>query len=72
MRLEDFALDETRGGQVAVKVKFAAINPIDWKLRNGLMKIITGNAFPRAMGMDLSTRRASSPASMGVVDRAAE
>jgi NADPH:quinone reductase-like Zn-dependent oxidoreductase len=54
MRLEDFVLDEVRSGQVAVKVKFAAINPIDWKLRNGLMKIITGNVFPRAMGMDFS------------------
>ena len=54
MRVEDFELDEPRSGQVAVKVKFAAINPIDWKVRNGLMKIITGNAFPRAMGMDFS------------------
>lgn len=54
MRLEDFALDEPGNGQVAVEVKFAAINPIDWKLRNGLMKIIAGKAFPRAMGMDFS------------------
>ena len=54
MGLEGFELDEPQRGQVAVKVKFAAINPIDWKLRNGLMKIITGNAFPRAMGMDFS------------------
>jgi NADPH:quinone reductase-like Zn-dependent oxidoreductase len=54
MRLEDFTLEEPGQGQVAVKVKFAAINPIDWKLRNGLMKIVTGNAFPRAMGMDFS------------------
>lgn len=54
MRLEDFELEEPGKGQVAVKVEFAAINPIDWKLRRGLMKIVTGNAFPRAMGMDFS------------------
>jgi NADPH:quinone reductase-like Zn-dependent oxidoreductase len=54
MRLEDFTLEDPGKGQVAVKVRFAAINPIDWKLRNGLMKIITGNAFPRSMGMDFS------------------
>ena len=54
MRLEDFELEEPAKGQVAVKVRFAAINPIDWKLRNGQMKIITGNAFPRAMGIDFS------------------
>jgi NADPH:quinone reductase-like Zn-dependent oxidoreductase len=54
MRLEHFELEEPGKGQVAVKVEFAAINPIDWKLRKGLMKIVTGNAFPRAMGMDFS------------------
>ena len=54
MRLEEFKLAEPGQGQVAVKVKFAAINPIDWKLRNGQMKIVTGNGFPRAMGFDFS------------------
>jgi NADPH:quinone reductase-like Zn-dependent oxidoreductase len=54
MQLKDFALATPDKGEVAVKVKFAAINPIDWKLRNGRMKIVTGNVFPRAMGMDLS------------------
>lgn len=54
MRLDDFELATPGKGQVAVKIRFAAINPIDWKLRNGVMKIVTGNAFPRAMGMDLS------------------
>ena len=54
MRLADFELGRPGKGQVAVKVKFAALNPIDWKLRNGQMKIVTGNAFPRAMGMDFS------------------
>lgn len=54
MRLEDFELGQPGQGEVAVEVKFAAINPIDWKLRNGLMKIVTGRAFPRAMGMDFS------------------
>jgi NADPH:quinone reductase-like Zn-dependent oxidoreductase len=54
MRLEEFELAMPGKGEVAVKVKSAAINPIDWKLRNGQMKIVTGNAFPRAMGMDFS------------------
>lgn len=54
MRLDDFEVATPGKGEVAVKVKFAAINPIDWKLRNGQMKIVTGNTFPRAMGMDFS------------------
>lgn len=54
MQLEDFELETTGEGQVAVKVKFAAINPIDWKVRNGYLKMVTGRAFPRAMGSDFS------------------
>ncbi|UWU31744.1 NAD(P)-dependent alcohol dehydrogenase (plasmid) [Rhizobium sp. WSM1274] len=54
MRVEDFELPAVGTGEVAVRVKFAAINPIDWKLRAGQMKIVTGRTFPRAMGMDFS------------------
>jgi NADPH:quinone reductase-like Zn-dependent oxidoreductase len=54
MRLEDFTLGNPGKGQVAVKVKFGAVNPIAWKLRQGQMKIVTVSTFPRAMGMDFS------------------
>jgi NADPH:quinone reductase-like Zn-dependent oxidoreductase len=54
MRLEDFELPAPEAGQVAVKVKFASINPIDWKLRQGNLKILTGKSFPRPMGSDFS------------------
>jgi len=54
MQLEDFALTSPGEKEVAVNVKFAAINPIDWKLRNGTMRIVTGRRFPRAMGVDFS------------------
>jgi NADPH:quinone reductase-like Zn-dependent oxidoreductase len=54
MQLEDFQLAEPGQGEVAVKVKFAAINPIDWKVRNGHLKFVTGKAFPRALGSDFS------------------
>ena len=54
MLLEDFELETPGNGQVAVKVRFAAINPIDWKVRSGQLKMMTGKAFPRAMGSDFS------------------
>ena len=54
MRLEDFELAAPGKSEVAVKVRFAAINPIDWKVRNGYLKMVTGKAFPRAMGSDFS------------------
>ncbi|MBQ4780382.1 NAD(P)-dependent alcohol dehydrogenase [Pectobacterium versatile] len=54
MQLEDFELQTPGKGEVAVKVAFAAINPIDWKVRNGYLKMVTGKSFPRAMGNDFS------------------
>jgi NADPH:quinone reductase-like Zn-dependent oxidoreductase len=54
MRVDEFELPAPGNDEVAVRVRFAAINPIDWKLRSGLMKIVTGRNFPRAMGMDFS------------------
>jgi NADPH:quinone reductase-like Zn-dependent oxidoreductase len=54
MTLEDFEPKAPGAGEVAVKVKFAAINPIDWKVRNGYLKMVTGRKFPRAMGSDFS------------------
>ncbi|WKV52250.1 NAD(P)-dependent alcohol dehydrogenase [Dickeya fangzhongdai] len=54
MQLEYFELAALGKGEVAVQVRFAAINPIDWKVRNGYLRMVTGKAFPRAMGSDFS------------------
>lgn len=59
MRLENFELSAPGKGEVAVKVKFAALNPIDWKVRNGHLKMVTGKILPRAMGSDFSRARAA-------------
>ncbi|NTF89680.1 NAD(P)-dependent alcohol dehydrogenase [Agrobacterium rhizogenes] len=54
MKFADFELRVLGNQEVAVKVNFAAINPIDWKVRNGYLKMVTGKKFPRAMGSDFS------------------
>lgn len=54
MQIETFVPEAPGEGEVSIAVQFAAINPIDWKVRNGAMKIVTGRSFPRAMGLDLS------------------
>ena len=42
MQLEDFVIATPGTGEVAVQIKFAAINPIDWKVRSGYLKMVTG------------------------------
>jgi NADPH:quinone reductase-like Zn-dependent oxidoreductase len=54
MRLEEFALSVPQAGEVAVAIKAASVNPIDWKLRQGQLKMMTGRAFPRGMGSDFA------------------
>lgn len=54
MRLEEFQLGEAEAGQIVVRTKAASANPVDWKIRNGVMKFMTGFRFPRAMGCDFS------------------
>jgi NADPH:quinone reductase-like Zn-dependent oxidoreductase len=40
--------------QVLVKVKAVAINPLDWKIRKGEMKLMSGSKFPKHTGTDFS------------------
>tara|TARA_R110002049_G_scaffold262589_2_gene438676 strand:- start:27704 stop:28600 length:897 start_codon:yes stop_codon:yes gene_type:complete len=54
MRLEDFELAPPGLGQVSVDVKAASVNPLDWKVRNGVLKRLAGRLLPRGMGRDFS------------------
>ncbi|WP_046494178.1 NADP-dependent oxidoreductase [Streptomyces odonnellii] len=54
MRFEDFQPTRPGPGEVLVRVKAAAANPMDWKIRNGEMKIMTGRKFPRGLGHDFA------------------
>jgi NADPH:quinone reductase-like Zn-dependent oxidoreductase len=54
MRLEAFELPAPGDGEILVRVKASSVNPVDWKLRLGGLKVITGRRFPRGMGTDYS------------------
>ena len=54
MQLENFDPTPPGKGQVLVQVYAAAANPMDFGIRNGDLKIVTGRRFPRAMGYDFA------------------
>ncbi|MBY5666331.1 NAD(P)-dependent alcohol dehydrogenase [Rhizobium leguminosarum] len=54
MRLETYELPTLGKREILVRVKATSINPLDWKLRQGFMKLMMGRRFPRAMGMDFT------------------
>lgn len=40
--------------QLLIEVKAAGVNPIDWKIRKGNFRIITGRRFPKILGTDVA------------------
>jgi len=43
-----------KDGQVLVKIKAFSVNPMDWKIRKGEMKLMSGSSFPKKTGADFS------------------
>jgi NADPH:quinone reductase-like Zn-dependent oxidoreductase len=54
VRLAPYTLPPPGDDEMVVQVAAASINPLDWKLRSGALKIMTGSKFPRAMGTDFA------------------
>jgi NADPH:quinone reductase-like Zn-dependent oxidoreductase len=40
--------------QMLVKVRASSVNPVDWKIRKGLLKPLTGWQFPKVLGFDVA------------------
>ncbi len=43
-----------KSNQVLVRVKAVSINPMDWKIRKGEMKLMSGSKFPKNTGVDFA------------------
>lgn len=54
MRIEEFEPEKPGSGQIAVRMRAASVNKVDWTIRNGGLKLVTGRRFPRAMGTDFA------------------
>jgi len=54
MKLEPFTAPAPRNSEVLIDVRAAAVNALDWKIRNGEMKVMSGRRFPRGLGHDFA------------------
>ena len=43
-----------KSDQMLVKVFASSVNPIEWKMREGMLKFLTGSRFPITLGFDVS------------------
>jgi NADPH:quinone reductase-like Zn-dependent oxidoreductase len=41
-------------GQILVEIKAVSINPVDWKIRQGAARVVSGFRFPRIFGADFA------------------
>jgi len=53
-QMQEVSLPLPKAGQVLVRIHAVAINPVDYKIRNGSMRFITGKKFPRILGQDIA------------------
>ena len=54
LKYEEAPLPEIGPGQVLAKVRYAGVNPIDWKIREGYMKQFRPASFPLTLGQDFA------------------
>jgi NADPH:quinone reductase-like Zn-dependent oxidoreductase len=52
MRIDEVPVPSAAAGQVLAKVRAASINPIDWKIRRGMLASMMPITFPRTLGRD--------------------
>jgi len=45
---------EIKPGTLLVRIKAVSVNPVDWKTKKGLLKIIKGSRFPMVIGSDFA------------------
>ena len=54
LKYEEAPLPQIGPGQVLVKVRYASVNPVDWKIREGYREQVSPANFPLTLGQDFA------------------
>lgn len=54
MSLDDLPKPAPGAGEVLVRIAYAGVNPVDWKIREGMMRQVFEHHFPLILGWDAS------------------
>ena len=54
LRYEDVPRPQVGPGQVLIKVRAAGMNPLDWKVRSGLVPVWPAEDLPQILGFDMA------------------
>ena len=54
LQYADVEKPQIKSDQMLVKVHASSVNPIDWKIRSGMIQLLTGYNFPLILGFDIA------------------
>lgn len=54
LHYEDVEQPKIEPTQLLVKVRASSVNPVDWKIRQGMLSLISGSTFPKILGFDVA------------------
>ncbi|MCC5599122.1 NAD(P)-dependent alcohol dehydrogenase [Nostoc favosum] len=54
LQYQDVEQPKIEPTQLLVKVRASSVNPIDWKIRQGMLSLISGSKFPKILGFDVA------------------
>ena len=54
IEVRDVPIPALRPDEVLIRVRAAGVNPVDWKVREGHARILTGGKFPKILGIEFA------------------
>ena len=54
LRLVELPTPVPKGAQLLVRVRYAGVNPVDWKMREGRNRLVLGPGWPKVLGHDFA------------------
>ena len=54
MKVEEVAKPSPKSNELLVRVRASSVNPVDWKIRKGELKFLSGSRFPKIIGGDMA------------------
>src|SRR5205823_11602313 len=54
LEFKDVPTPKPRAGEVLVKIAACSVNPIDWRIRKGELKLVVREKLPLILGADIS------------------
>ncbi len=54
LQYKDHAIPQINNDELLIKVKASSVNPVDWKLRKGMLRFLPGQKLPKILGGDIA------------------